>query len=67
VLRRIFRPKKKEGVGGLRRLHNKELHKLYASPNIISVNRLRRMIWAGHIACMVEMRNAYSILVGKPE
>jgi len=25
------------------------------------------MIWAGHVARMREMRNAYKILVGKPE
>jgi hypothetical protein len=25
------------------------------------------MIWVGHVACMVEMRNAYKILVVKPE
>jgi hypothetical protein len=25
------------------------------------------MRWAGHVACMVEMRNAYILLVGKPE
>jgi hypothetical protein len=28
---------------------------------------LRRMKWAGHVAHVVEMRNAYNILVGKPE
>jgi hypothetical protein len=27
----------------------------------------RRMRWAGHVARMVETRNAYRILVGKPE
>jgi len=27
----------------------------------------RRMRWARHIACVGEMRNAYNILVGKPE
>jgi len=25
------------------------------------------MIWAGHVACMVGIRSAYNILVGKPE
>jgi hypothetical protein len=25
------------------------------------------MRWAGHVACMGGMRNAYKILVGKPE
>jgi hypothetical protein len=27
----------------------------------------RRMRWVGHVARMVEKRNAYRILVGKPE
>jgi hypothetical protein len=26
-----------------------------------------RIIWAGHVICIGEMRNAYKILVGKPE
>jgi hypothetical protein len=37
VLRRIFVPKRDEVVGGWRTLHVKELHNLYASPNIIMV------------------------------
>jgi hypothetical protein len=37
VLRRIFGPKKEEGEGDWRRLHNEELHNLYASPNILRV------------------------------
>jgi len=37
VLRRIFGPKKEEGGGGWRRLHNEEFRNLYASPNIIRV------------------------------
>jgi hypothetical protein len=35
VLRRIFGPKREEVAGGWRRLHNEELHNLYASSNII--------------------------------
>jgi hypothetical protein len=35
VLSRIFRPKRVEMTEEWRRLHTKELHKLYASPNII--------------------------------
>jgi hypothetical protein len=37
VLRRIFGPKREEMAGDWRRLHNEELHTLYASPNIIRV------------------------------
>jgi len=61
VLRRIFVPKREEVVGDWRRLHNEELHNLYASPNIIRVIRLRRMRWAGHVAYMGELRNAYRV------
>jgi hypothetical protein len=38
-----------------------------ASPNIIRVITSRMMRWAGHVAPMEEMRNAYKILVGKTE
>jgi hypothetical protein len=40
---------------------------LYTSPNIIRVIRLSWMKWAGQVAHRGEMRNAYNILVGKPE
>jgi hypothetical protein len=43
VLRRVFRPKREEVAGEWRRLHNEELHNLYASPNIIRVSKLRRV------------------------
>jgi hypothetical protein len=35
VLRRIFGPKGDEVTGGLRKLHNEELHNFYSSPIII--------------------------------
>jgi hypothetical protein len=40
---------------------------LYSSPNIIKMIKSRRMRWAGYVARMGEKRNAYRILVGKPE
>jgi hypothetical protein len=43
VLRRISGPKREEVAGGWRRLHNEELHNLYASPNIIRVIKSRGM------------------------
>jgi hypothetical protein len=46
---------------------NEELHKLYCSPNIIRLIKSRMMRWAGHVGRTGERRNAYRILVGKPE
>jgi hypothetical protein len=40
---------------------------LYSSPSIIRKIKARRMRWAGHVARMVEKRNAYRLLVRKPE
>jgi hypothetical protein len=67
VLRRIFGPKRDEVTGNWRILHNGELHNLYFSPNIIRMIKSRRMRWSGHVARMGEKRNAYMILMGKPE
>jgi hypothetical protein len=67
VLKRIFEPKRDEVTGGWRQLHNEELHDLYFSPSIIRIIKSRRMKWAGHVARMGETRNAYRLLVGKPE
>jgi hypothetical protein len=54
VLRRIFGPKRDEVIGEWRKLHNEELHDLYSSPSIISIIKVRRMRWAGHVARMGE-------------
>jgi hypothetical protein len=66
VLRRIFGPKRDEVIGGWGKLHEK-LHNLYSSRSIIRMIKLRCIRWAGHVARMGEKRNAYRILVGKPE
>jgi hypothetical protein len=67
VLRRIFGPEREKVAGGWRRLHNEELHNLYASPSIIRVVKSSLIRWEGHLARVGEMRNAYKIFVGKPE
>jgi len=54
-------------AGGWRKLQNEDLHDLYASPDVIGVIKSRRMRLAGHIAYIGEMRNAYKILIGRPE
>jgi hypothetical protein len=66
-VRRIFGPKRNEVTGEWRKLHNKELHDLYSSPSKIRIIKSRRMRWACHVARMEEKRNAYRLLVGKPE
>ncbi|KAJ4445508.1 hypothetical protein ANN_12188 [Periplaneta americana] len=48
-------------------LHNAELHALYSSPDIIRNIKSRLLRWAGHVARMGESRNAYRVLVGRPE
>jgi hypothetical protein len=67
VLRRIFGPRRDEVTGDWKNLHNEELHNLYSLPNIIRMIKSRTMRWAGHVARIGETRNAYRILVGKPE
>jgi hypothetical protein len=67
VLRRIFGTKRDEVTGGRRKLHSEELHNLYSSPSIITMIKSRRIRWAGHVAHTGTKRNAYRILVGKPE
>jgi hypothetical protein len=67
VLRRISGPKRDEMVGEWRKLHEKEHRDSQTSPSIIRIIKSRRMIRAGHVSQMGEKRNAYRLLVGKPE
>jgi hypothetical protein len=54
-------------TGEWRKLHNEELRDLYSSSSIIRIIKWRRIRWTGHVARMGEKRNAYRLLVGKPE
>jgi hypothetical protein len=67
VLRRIFGPNRDEVTGGWRKLHNEELRDLYFLRSIIRIIKSRRMRWVRHVARMGGKRNAYRLLVGKPE
>jgi hypothetical protein len=49
------------------KLHNEELHNLYSSPSIIKSIKSGRIRWARHVARMGEKKNAYRLLVEKPE
>jgi hypothetical protein len=59
VLRRIFGPKREEMEGERRRLHNEELHDLFATPNVIGVMDRSHSTHG--------MRNTYKISVIKAE
>ena len=67
VLRKIFGAKRDKITGEWRTLHNAELHALYSSPNVIRNLKSRRLRWAGHVARMEQFRNAYRVLMVKPE
>jgi hypothetical protein len=67
VLRRTFGPKRAKVTGEWRKLHNEELRDLYSSPSITRIIKSRRMRWAGLVGRIGEKRNAYRLLVGKPQ
>jgi hypothetical protein len=52
ALRRLFRLKREDAVRGWRRLHNEELHNLYASLNTIRALKSREMRGVRHVAGM---------------
>jgi hypothetical protein len=66
VLRRVFGPKRDEVTGEWRKLHNEELRDFYSSPSIIRIIKTR-IRWSPHVARIGEKRNAYRLLVEKPE
>jgi hypothetical protein len=45
VLRRLFIHRGKEETGDWRKFHNKELHNLCCSPNIIGLVKSKRIVW----------------------
>jgi len=57
-LRRIFRPKRQNIIGGGQGiLYSEKLHNLYSSPNIIRPNKSRKMRWELQVARMMKIRN----------
>jgi hypothetical protein len=54
-------------TGEWTKLHNEELRDLYSSLSIIRIIKSKRMRWAGNVASMGKKRNAYRLLVRKPE
>jgi hypothetical protein len=67
LLRKVLVSEREEVIGDCRKIHNEEPQGLYLSPNNLRVIRLRRMKWAGHVACMGKKINSYGILLVIPE
>jgi len=55
-----FEPKMEEVTGDWRKVHSEKLYDLRSSSNTMWLIKLRRMKWAGHVACMGETRNTHS-------
>jgi hypothetical protein len=64
---RVFGPKTCEMTGEWRKLHNEKLCDFYSLPRIIRIIKSRRMRWVGHVARRGDKRNAYRLLVERPE
>jgi hypothetical protein len=45
----MFGYKRDELVGGWRKVHNEELHKVHILPNITRIGESRKMGWVGHL------------------
>jgi hypothetical protein len=66
VLRKFAR-KRDEVTGEWRKHQNEDIRYMYSVPSIVRVLKSRRMRWAGHVACVVERRGVYRVLMGKPD
>ena len=62
-LRRIYGSKRDEN-GERRRLHDRVLYSLYRSPNIVKMNKSKRLKWTGFIPRMEGGRTAFKRLTG---
>jgi hypothetical protein len=62
VQRRIFRPRREEVMGGLRKLHKEDLRDFNSWPRKIRIIRSKKR-WAGHAVRMGEKRNASRLLL----
>jgi hypothetical protein len=67
VLRRIFRPKGDEIIGGRRKLQNKEPHNLYSSPNMIINDQVKEDEMGKGCSTHEGKMNVCRVLVAKPQ
>jgi hypothetical protein len=56
-----------DSIPGWRHLHSEEFINVYFSPSIIRMIRSRNVRLTGHVSRTGDRRNAYGILLGKPE
>jgi len=63
----MFGPARNKVRREWRRLHNEELYAVYAVINIIWMMKSRRMEWARHVTRMGDRRDAYGVVVKRPE
>jgi hypothetical protein len=66
-VKKIVGRKRAEVTGGWREPYNDVVRDLYSSLSAIRMMKSSRMRLVVHVAQMGEKRNAYSLLVGKPE
>lgn len=64
---KILEAQKEDVIGGWRKLHNKKLHNLCSSPDIIKITKSKRMKWEEYVACMGVNKIACIVLVRNPE
>jgi hypothetical protein len=67
MLGRIFEPNTDEIIEAEENCYNEELYKFYSSITIIRMMKSMRIRWAGYMTHTSETKNAYRILVGKPQ
>jgi hypothetical protein len=66
VVRRRFAPKKEELSGGWRELHYEDVHISHEIFTSRTIN-FRRMGWTWPTVLIADVRNVYSVFVGKSE
>jgi hypothetical protein len=59
--------RRRKVIGVSRKFHSGELHNLFSLPSVIRFIKRKRARWIGIVMCIEEIRNAYRILVRKPE
>jgi hypothetical protein len=60
-MRKIFGPWRDKVMGDGKKLRNDQLRYLYSLPNITQVIKSRRIRRAGHVARMMEKKNASEV------